>query len=229
MKVVDLVFDPQRFSCTNTSEVTYKKGQDIYVVEQGEGFYYYVKKGFVKKYIISACGHELSLIIYRPGSLFSLSTLFCPNENCFHYQAFSDTTLLKISHNVFIEKIFNDKDTLKVLCGRYTLGLNRVCQRLMQAYFSPAKNRVVSALCYFIKLFGTKNGNTIIFKLPLTHEDIAGIAGLSRENTTRVLRELKRDNIIELSYRHIIIKKFTEFNNLNCKERHSLNNLSFPN
>lgn len=229
MKQDDLVYDFQKIHCAGTSEKFIKKGQQIYVFELGQKFYYYIIKGFVRNYLITPCGHDLSLIIYRPGSLFSLTTFFSPEEKCFHYEAFSNVTLLKIPQEIFDNKIISDKETLRVLCGRYALGINRISQRLAQAYFSPAKNRVVSALCYFIELFGSKSGEKITFKLPLTHDDIASVAGLSRENTTRVLCELKRDKIIRLSYRHVLITNFTEFNNLNCKEKQSLNNLSFPN
>lgn len=221
----ELVYNLQLIKQASTSEKLYRRKQEIQISYNYQKTYNYVVSGFVRMYMTTSCGHELTLMIYRPGSLFSLMPFFNPLEHTFHFQAFSDVKLLIINEKDFYNKLFTDYQTLKVLCGRYTLGMNRLSQRLGQAYYSTAKSRVISAICYFIKLCGIRSTEDIKFSIPITHEDIAGIAGLTRENTSRILSKLKKEKIISMKYRYLAIIDINKFKDMACLDKKIINTL----
>ena len=68
-------------------------------------------------------------------------------------------------------------------------------ERLIEALFVPAETRVLRRLLDLTQLYGNGDESTTI---PLTQEDIAGLAGTSRATVNRVLRDEERRGTVEL-------------------------------
>ena len=73
--------------------------------------------------------------------------------------------------------------------------LRRASERLLEAYFVPAETRVLRRVLELAELYGGGEATTAI---PLTQEDVAGLAGTSRATVNRVLREEARRGSVEL-------------------------------
>ena len=77
-----------------------------------------------------------------------------------------------------------------------------------QLLLGDAKEKVGTTLFLLAKRFGEKNGGQkIIIMLPMTHQGIAGLSGLSRETTSLEMKKLEREGIISKHNRHIVINK----------------------
>jgi CRP/FNR family transcriptional regulator, cyclic AMP receptor protein len=71
--------------------------------------------------------------------------------------------------------------------------LRRQSQLLVEALFAPAETRVLRRLGELVDQYGAGEASTDV---PLTQEDIAGLAGTSRATVNRVLRaEVKRGTV----------------------------------
>ena len=71
--------------------------------------------------------------------------------------------------------------------------VRRQSELLVEALFASAETRVLRRLSELAVLYGAGEPGT---EVPLTQEDIAGLAGTSRATVNRVLRaEAKRDNV----------------------------------
>jgi CRP/FNR family transcriptional regulator len=71
-----------------------------------------------------------------------------------------------------------------------------------------AKEKVAATLFILTKRFGEKNGGeSIVIKLPVTHQAIASLAGLSRETTSLEMKKLEREGVIARQNRHVIVHK----------------------
>ena len=49
--------------------------------------------------------------------------------------------------------------------------------------------------------------------IPLTHQDLADLAGLSRETITRILNELETEKVVKLRPRHVELVNLAKLKN----------------
>ena len=72
--------------------------------------------------------------------------------------------------------------------------------------FDTAYRKVESLLLYFAKKFGEKKGKDTIIDYPLTHREIASWIGSARETVSLEIEKLKKNGIITVTKRTILIK-----------------------
>jgi CRP/FNR family cyclic AMP-dependent transcriptional regulator len=83
-----------------------------------------------------------------------------------------------------------------VLVRLLAARLRRSSDRLLEALFVPAEARVLRRLRELVELYGKSAPDTLI---PLTQEDIAGLAGTSRATANRVLRAEEKRGTLRLA------------------------------
>ncbi len=71
--------------------------------------------------------------------------------------------------------------------------------------FLASRERVVLILCELAESHGNLSGNRVEIRLPLSHQDIAELIGVSRETATIALGELQAAGLVEMSRRRIAI------------------------
>jgi CRP/FNR family cyclic AMP-dependent transcriptional regulator len=84
----------------------------------------------------------------------------------------------------------------EVLVHLLAARLRRSSDRLLEALFVPAEARVLQRLRELVELYGKSAPDTLI---PLTQEDIAGLAGTSRATANRVLRAEEKRGTLRLA------------------------------
>ncbi len=82
-----------------------------------------------------------------------------------------------------------------VLIGILAERTRRLSELLIEAHYIPADRRVLRRVHELAELYGGSSKSVVV---PLTQEDIAGLAGTSRATVNRVLREEERRGTIEL-------------------------------
>jgi CRP-like cAMP-binding protein len=83
----------------------------------------------------------------------------------------------------------------EILIGILAQRVRQLNERLVEALFVPAETRVLRRLHDMTKVYGNGSERVLI---PLTQEDIAGLAGTSRATVNRVLRDEERRGTVEL-------------------------------
>jgi len=168
---------------------------------------FYIKSGFVRLYLVSESGKELTINIFKPGSYFSMIWALNNTPNIYFYESLTDVLLLKAPKKEVINYIENNPSVLYDLTKRTLKGLDGMT-RLMEALLTGnAYQQIASVLLVLARRFG-KNGKNaeIIIDLPLTHRLIGTIAGLSRESTSLELEKLTRDKIISQKDHLTVVK-----------------------
>ena len=86
--------------------------------------------------------------------------------------------------------------------------LARASDRIVEAHYTDAETRVRRRLCELGERYATGGGAAVV---PLTQEDLAGMAGTSRATANRVLRDQERRGNVELGRGRILIRDLEEF------------------
>jgi len=158
---------------------------------------FYLKSGFVRLYLISEGGKELTLNIFKPGSYFSMIWALNDAPNIYFYESLTDVLLLKAPKDEVLKHITDNPKVLFDLTKRTLRGLDGMT-RLMEALLTGnAYQQIASVLLVLARRFGKNNtDHEIIIDIPLTHRIIGTLAGLSRESTSLELEKLTKDKII---------------------------------
>jgi CRP/FNR family transcriptional regulator, cyclic AMP receptor protein len=86
----------------------------------------------------------------------------------------------------------------EVLSGILADHLRRLSEQVIEAYYVPADRRVLRRVRDLAELYGGG-------EVPLTQEDIAGLAGTSRATVNRVLRDEERRGTVRLQRGRTIV------------------------
>src|SRR3989344_193941 len=93
-----------------------------------------------------------------------------------------------------------------------TWAVGGILQNIEFILCGDAYHRVLGAVFLSAKRFGEVKGNgKITIKIPLTHQDIANIAGMSRETATLAIKRLRKKKIITYKKRLIFIANIKIF------------------
>ena len=192
----------------------YKKNQLIFGPGAEPSGIFYVKSGFVRLYLISESGKELTFNIIKPGAYFPINWALNGTANIYFYETLTEVTVLKAPRDEVLEYIESHPDVLYDLTKRILSGLDGTVKLMEALLTGNANQQVASVLLVLVRRFG-KNGSDgeIIIDLPLTHRIIGTLAALSRESTSLELEKLSKAKIISQKNRLIIvndIKKLEE-------------------
>lgn len=182
----------------------YKKG-DI-LVRAGDPIFgiFFLKKGYVRQYVVSEKGDELTIHIYKPVCFFPIMLVFYGQQNLYYFEAMGDIEVWRAKPEKVVEFLKDEPDVLLDLTRRFAAGLVGLSTRIENLMFKDTYSRVASLLTYFAKRFGRREGKVIIIKLPLTHKDLAAWVGAPRENVSRQIEKLKKKALIITFDNHVI-------------------------
>jgi CRP-like cAMP-binding protein len=81
----------------------------------------------------------------------------------------------------------------------------RVEERLAAVLFRSAQARMAAVLLDLAVTFGIRDSRGVIVNLKLTHRDLAGLAGASRETASVALLEWRRDGIVLVEGKRVVV------------------------
>lgn len=183
--------------------LSFKKGEVLVRAENPIFGVYLLKKGYIRQYVVSEDGDEITINIFRPISFIPMMLIIGQMENKYFFEAATPVEVWRAPVDKTLEFIKNDPEVLYNLAKRFAQGLNGIAQRLEDLMFENAEKRVGSLLSYLLSRFGEKDESNIVINLPLTHKDIAAWVNLTRETASRQIEKLIKQGII--SYKNHLI------------------------
>lgn len=179
----------------------YRKGAILFSEgDPGEAIYF-VKKGRVRVFRTAANGQEQVLRVWGPGHEVGLVVLADKAPYPASAQVTEDSVLL----------VFRVDDLLQILPESRTLAANAFClvgQRLRLARdlaHDLAVHNTHGRLANLLLRMAEEQGSNVI-TLGMTHQEIAGMIGTSRETVTRVLGDFRRTGCIAVRGEQVVIQ-----------------------
>lgn len=167
---------------------------------------FYLRKGLVRMYIKSQRGDILVAHIFRPGSFFLMTWAINNTSNRYYFEAITPVETAKAPLRDVYKFMKAEPEILFEFTGRILRGLTGMITRLEDLTFDTAYQKVESLLLYFAKKFGKKTVKGIVVDFPLTHREIASWIGSARETASLEIEKLRRNGIITINKRTIIVK-----------------------
>lgn len=185
-------------------KIHYKRRETIFRPSDVASGVFYLQKGFVRLYSISADGQEISLIIYKPGDMFPLNWAMNNIPIAHYHEAMTSVELWKVSKEQFLDFIQEDPDVSLYLAKEMLIRFNALLERMEHTVCGTAYEKVAAVIFLCGERFGILEENKFVIPLTLTHRDIASLAGITRETASLEVKKLEKKKFISYK-RHLLV------------------------
>lgn len=162
---------------------------------------YYVLEGWVRLFQLGAQEEEITLTVVGAGEIFGESALLPGERYGMFAEPLVDCELLSASREDLLRLMSRFPEAQAAFVLLLSRRLRKTEERLRDLRFKEVLPRLAKAL--LSAMHKGKGG----LEVTLSHQDLAHLAGSTRETVTKVLGELAMTDTIELGYRRILILK----------------------
>ena len=189
----------------------FENGNYIFLEDSEGEQCFFVLEGSVKVTRLSKDGREVILAMLNEGDFFGEMSLLDGESRSANVIALEKTKVLTLDRNDFIA-VVNDYPQIAVqLLKELARRLRKSDRQIASLSLSDAEKRIALCIIRFADEQGViQNGKVSIPKTPI-QQDIANMAGTSRETVSRALGLLEKEDLIERNGRELIILDYKKF------------------
>jgi len=186
---------------------TFDRGKTVFFPGDPAERVYFLVKGAVKLSRVYEAGEEITVALLRENSVFGVLSLLTGHrsDRFYHAVAFTPVELLSVPIDQ-MEKALKDRPELSIFMMQ---GLSsRILQTEMMIETLAHRDmgsRLVSFLLILCRDFGLPNADGITIDLKLSHQAIAEAIGSTRVTVTRLLGEMRQEQIISVHKKKITV------------------------
>jgi CRP/FNR family cyclic AMP-dependent transcriptional regulator len=193
------------------TSLKYEKNERILRENENPSGVFYLSKGIIRLYLISDEGNELTVIMQPEGTVFPLRWALDGQTNIYNFQAMTPVEVWRAPREAFLTFLKDTPEVTMGLLDQQMFDFGALVYRMQHIVFGNAHAKVASIVLTAAKRFGEKMENeAILVQVPLTHQQIADSAGITRETASLEMKKLKDTGIITYKGRTIIINDITE-------------------
>jgi CRP-like cAMP-binding protein len=164
--------------------------------DPGDGFYR-LDEGLLKVSIASASGAERILAILGPGAIVGDLSIIDGKPRSASVSALRDCKLRFVSRTSFEAFARKEPEIYHYLAKVLATRLRDTDQIVAAGSFLPLKGRVARALIDLAHAFGKDVGQgRVVIRQKVSQGDLAAMAGIARENVSRIMNDWMRARII---------------------------------
>ena len=184
------------FIATKMRNKKYSKSDIILMEDEVGDTFFIIIEGSVKVTRDSEDGREVILAVLSSGNFFGEISLLDGKTRSANAIALEKTSLMILKRNDFLQLLKEIPQISISLLSELAKRIRKTDEQVENLAFSDAEKRIgISILSISEQLGVVKNGLVKIPKLPF-HQDIANMAGTSRETVSRMLKLLETKKLI---------------------------------
>ena len=188
-----------------SSERRYRKNASIFMEGEPGDAFYYVKSGKVKIYRIYEDGREHIVHILGEGDVFGEATLFSGIAYPASASVYEESVIGIIS-NSDLEKLISQSPGLSLKIIRLlTSKLLQAQHKIKDLTFNDVFSRTAAQLTKLAEDHGKLTDKGIMISIPLSRQELADMAGTTRETISRVLSKFRKEKYITEQDDRIVI------------------------
>lgn len=193
------------------SRQRYKKNNMILMEDEFGDTFFIISKGIVKITRISEEGREVILAMLGEGDFFGEMSLLDGETRSANAIAFDDAEVLILKRHDFIDLLQKYPKIAISLLAEMASRIRKSDHQIESLSLSDAEHRIGMTLMRLAEDLGTiHHGVVEITKMPY-QQDLASMAGTSRETVSRMLKLLEKKGMIKRQAHTLSIQDFTLF------------------
>ncbi len=178
-------------------EISYMRGGQLFAEGEQPKYVFIVCSGRVKLSVSSREGKTMILRIAEAGQVLGLSVALSSTEHEMTAEAIEPCRVKAIRVNDFLTFLRDypeaAMDATRSVLREYQVLFNDVCRLALPGTIA---GRLANLLLDWLRTHSQTGHADRRFTMALTHEEIAGMTGTSRETVSRVLSRFERQKLI---------------------------------
>ncbi len=177
------------------------------VFEEGEtgDALYIIRSGLVKISKESSDGRTKTLALLSPGEVFGEMAVLSDEGRSANAETLADTICVIIAREDFTTLIEKNSSIAMQIIRTLSERLVLADRQIKNLALGNSRAKIADLLMQLSRDFGSKSEDGTRVEVRLTHQELADLAGLARETTTKLLNEFVKDEAILLKDREIEI------------------------
>ncbi|MBI2619002.1 MAG: Crp/Fnr family transcriptional regulator [Ignavibacteriales bacterium] len=193
------------------SRKKYKKGNIIVLEQEMGAALFIIISGKVKVVRTDEEGREVILSIFGPGEFFGEMALLDGLSRSATVVATAKAELLMIHRREFLDLLQEFPPVAISLLAELTMRLRKADAQIKSLSLKDAAGRVANVILLLADDVGIfKKGKVVVEDLPL-QQDMANMAGTSRETVSRMMHQFMEKGHISLEANKLTINNYEEF------------------
>ncbi|MDQ3451021.1 MAG: Crp/Fnr family transcriptional regulator [Actinomycetota bacterium] len=179
-------------------------GELLYSPPQPMETLFILKQGRVRIFRVSRDGRALTTAIITPGTIFGEMLLLGQQMHDNFAEALDKVTVCVMSRSDVQRFLLSDSRIAARICEILGNRVSQLERRLSDTVFKSVPQRIATTLC----LLAGQEPRRLLgrgIQIQLTHEQVAALAGTSRETTTKILNEYADQGLVHLGRGRITI------------------------
>jgi DNA-binding response OmpR family regulator len=182
----------------------YKKKQQLYAERKPANALFFIVRGRVKTFKTNDEGREFITGLHGGGEFLGYQNILEGATYTESAVALDETEIYIIPAEEFFTVLSSSKEILNKFIKMLSDNLIEKEERLLQLAFNSVRKRVAESLLMLHANFHNE-GNADGFTIALYREDLAGLAGASKETVIRTLSDFKDEGLVQIAGSKITI------------------------
>src|SRR5699024_5024053 len=167
---------------------------------------YIVKSGLFQISKFSIGGKELTLRLCAENTLIGELTLFTSSPRLlFNAKALEDSEVYVVKNETLEKELFRNQKLGQEFMKWMSDHVRKQHTKFRDLVLKGKKGALYSTLIRMTNTYGVKREDGILIDIPLTNQELANYSGTSREAVNRMLSELKKQDILSIENKKIVI------------------------
>ena len=189
----------------------YESGKFIFLEDSEGEQCFFVVQGSVKVTRLSKDGREVILAMLNEGEFFGEMALLDGESRSANVIALEETDVLTLNREDFLVVLHDYPQIAIQLLKEMADRLRKSDRQIASLSLSDAEKRIALCIIRFADEQGIiKRGQVSIPKMPI-QQDIANMAGTSRETVSRAINLLEKEHFIKRQGRELLILDYKQF------------------
>lgn len=189
---------------------TFPRGATIFHQGSVGNTLYLIVSGQVRIYTSSLLGQEISVVVFREGNFFGELSLLDGHERSASAVAMRATTTLTLHRTAFLQAIRTYPEIAVTVLEELSARLRHTNTYIEHLASISAPQRVIRTLLDLADQHGIIEQGMTRIDLHLTQDDLASLAGTTRETVNRVLGSLREQGLIRVERARLSVLNLTQ-------------------
>lgn len=189
----------------HASPLVFPKKYNVFANGDYANYVYYIERGCFRTYRLDRDGRQVTLSVRFAKELMGIAEVMLGSPRKCFAETLETTCVYAMAREDFLQLMQEDIE--------FAMKINQILSsRLRQIennFYELACYNVTGRLAGFFQLLAVKCGRKhpegILLEIRLTHQDFANCVGATRQSVTQILGLMKKDNIIKIQDKQIII------------------------
>ncbi len=188
-------------------EVSYRREEIILHKEDPGDSLFIIRQGRVKVVLYGDDGREVILSILRDGDFFGEMSLLDGEPRSAFVVAMEDSCAYILKRDAFLDTLMERPMIALKILGELSRRLRLADDKIGSLALLDVYGRIAGALLQLARTEGKVEGDKVIIDSRPTQQEIASMAGASRETVSRVLSDLAKSGLISMEGKRVIITR----------------------